>query len=83
MNKTKLLDFAQDFGAECGAYMNQHPRDMDKFAKAARNRMAKILDGHVLVPSQLIQSIDDLTEAGFGAEDQIYELCELLHEVGE
>lgn len=32
----------------------------------------------VLVPIELIQNIDDLTEAGFGAEDHIDELCALL-----
>jgi hypothetical protein len=38
----------------------------------------KHCEGMVLVPTQLIKDIDDLTEAGLFAVNQIDELCELL-----
>ena len=41
------------------------------------------LEDCILVPGELIQSIDDLTESGFSAEDQIDELCGLLQEQGQ
>lgn len=37
-----------------------------------------IPDDTVLVPRELIQNIDDMTEAGFSAEDEIDKLCALL-----
>ena len=37
----------------------------------------------VIVPTQLIRDIDDLTEAGFGAENEIDELCALRPAISE
>jgi len=80
MNIKKLLDFADNFGVECGAFQNLHPDTSSELGKSARKYMAKRLEGYVLVPVQLIQNIDDLTESGFDAEEQIDELCDLIKE---
>ena len=42
------------------------------------NDLEKSLEGMVLVPRELINDIDNLTEAGFDAAEQIDELCGLL-----
>ena len=78
MNIEKLLDFAEDYGMVGGVLQNMHPEARGALAKSARNMMKDWLKGYVLVPVQLIQNIDDLTESGFGAEDQIDELCNLI-----
>ena len=50
----------------------------DGYGDDAAAFISDSLDGFVIVPVELIQNIDDITEAGFGAEDQIDELCALL-----
>ena len=41
------------------------------------------MENQVIVPVELILNIDLLTEAGFSAEEQIDELCELLVQDGD
>ncbi len=39
----KLLDFAGNFGEQCGAWQNLHPEDRTRLRRAAKDRMTDIL----------------------------------------
>ncbi len=55
------------------------PRGVDTVCRSdVIDLINKALEGKVIVPVELIQNIDLMTEAGFSAEDQIDELCLLL-----
>jgi len=62
---------------------NEYEAGKNAALKIAVDLINTHMAGKVIVPVELIQNIDDLTEAGFGAEEQIDELCLLLSTIGE
>ena len=84
MSTKELIDAIEE-----KAYLREpHKATKDELKEAdvwlnALHLINEAMEGKVIVPVDLILNIDLLTEAGFSAEEQIDELCELLVQDGD
>lgn len=75
LTKQQCVEYIRETYEEFKSHTLGH---LTSYDLAAVDSLMSDMEDHTLVPNQLIQDIDDMTEAGFDAADQLDTLCSLL-----